>query len=587
MTVEITAMMKLQWFLLCFVLLPSAVLAAIHPPNVVVLLVDDAGLMDFGGFGGEAATPSIDALADRGVRFSNYHTSPLCSPSRAMLLTGLDNHRAGVATIRETLTPAQQGQPGYGLHIDSDVKTVATKLREVGYRTYMTGKWHLGRGAEELPVANGFDQSFALDASGADNFEQKSYMPYYRTAPWYENDQPATLPDDFYSSQFIVDKMIDYIDTDTTDAPFFAYLAFQAIHIPLQAPRSFIDKYAGVYDKGWDVLRESRWNTARESGLIPMDAPLSPRHPDLPAWDSLSNERQQYYAKSMAVNAAMLDAMDYHIGRFIDHLKASGDFDNTLFIIASDNGPEFNEPTFRPSMKLWMAFNGYTSETETLGEKGSITHIGPAWAEAAATPGSLFKFFTSEGGLHVPLIISGAGVDAQGFSDARAFVTDITPTILDLAGVPEVVRHSGKSMDGRSLTPILSGAASQVYAPDEMVGMEVSGSAALFMGDYKLTRITLPFSDGVWRLYDIAADPGETRDLSASNPREFAQMLAGYATFAERVGVIATPDDFNPIQQVVTNTLDKQIEFYGIYLLAFVLVVLGLIIGFFWRLLRR
>ena len=204
-------------------------------PNIVLMLVDDAGLMDFGGFGGEAHTPNIDQLAESGVRFANYHTSPLCAPSRAMLLTGVDNHLTGIGTIPEIVTATQSEQAGYSMVFVPQIKTVADKLREAGYHTYMAGKWHLGNEGEQLPVQHGFDKSFALDASGADNWEQKSYMPYYENAPWFEGSQAAELPDDFYSSQFIVDKIVEYIGTDLTasgkDAPFFAYLAFQAIHI--------------------------------------------------------------------------------------------------------------------------------------------------------------------------------------------------------------------------------------------------------------------------------------------------------------------------------------------------------------------
>ena len=175
-------------------------------PNVVLLLVDDAALMDFGAYGGEARTPNIDALAARGALFTNYHTSPLCSPSRAMILTGVDNHRTGVATIEEVLPPEQHNKPGYSLHLEPGVVTIAARLKQAGYRTYMTGKRHLGHGAGDLPDGHGFDRSFALDASGADNWEQKPYMPYYQYAPWFEDGKPADLPKDFYSSQFIVDR---------------------------------------------------------------------------------------------------------------------------------------------------------------------------------------------------------------------------------------------------------------------------------------------------------------------------------------------------------------------------------------------
>jgi arylsulfatase A-like enzyme len=191
-------------------------------PNVIIMLIDDAALMDLGVYGGEAQTPNIDKLANSGVFFTQYRTTPLCAPSRAMLLTGLDNHQTGIATIPEILPSEHVDKPGYAMHLEDGVETLATHLRRVGYQTFMTGKWHLGSAAGQLPVAHGFDRSFILDASGADNWEQKSYMPYYLYAPWFEDDKPATLPDNFYSSEFIVDKMLTYLDEGDANKPFFA-----------------------------------------------------------------------------------------------------------------------------------------------------------------------------------------------------------------------------------------------------------------------------------------------------------------------------------------------------------------------------
>ncbi|MEM8768824.1 MAG: arylsulfatase [Pseudomonadota bacterium] len=526
-----------------------------RPPNVVVILVDDAGLMDFGAYGGEARTPHIDALADAGVMFSNYHTSPLCAPSRAMLLTGLDNHLTGVATIPEVLIDSQRDQDGYRMALAPGVETVAARLQRAGYRTYMTGKWHLGSGPGDLPVDHGFDRSFALDASGADNWEQKSYMPYYDEAPWFEDGAPADLPEDFYSSAFIVDRMIDYLRAGDSAQPFFAYLAFQAIHIPIQAPREFIDRYDGVYDGGWDELRKQRWRRAQTLGLIPSGAELGPMHPTLRRWEALSDDEQKLYSRSMAVNAGMLDAMDHHIGRLIAYLREQEAFANTLFVVTSDNGPEFNDPVNASGMGLWMWMNGYHHDLERLGERGSLAFIGPEWASAAASPGSLFKFYASEGGLRVPLIVSGPGVGALGLVGARSFVTDLAPTILDLAEADPTEREG---LSGRSLRDVLDSTSLEVYGPEEAVAIEVSGNAALFQGDYKLVRNTLPHGDGQWRLYFLKGDPGETRDMAEALPARFEALKAAYANYAGRVGVIAPPDGFNPLEALRANTLARQ-----------------------------
>jgi arylsulfatase/uncharacterized sulfatase len=550
-----------------------------QPPNVVVILVDDAGYMDFGGYGGEARTPHIDGLADDGVRFTNYHTSPLCAPSRAMLLTGVDNHLTGVATIPEVLDDDQRGRRGYSMHLEEGVETVATKLRRAGYRTYMTGKWHLGSRPEDLPDAHGFDRSFALDASGADNWEQKPYMPYYDTAPWFEDGEPATLPEDFYSSEFLVDKMIDYLDRDRGDGrPFFAYLSFQAVHIPIQAPRAFTDRYEGVFDAGWDELRNARWRKARDLGLIPKSAPLAEMHPSLRRWDELNPEERRLYARSMAVNAGMLEAMDHHIGRFLDHLRVQELFDNTLFVITSDNGPELSNPVTSAAMRWWMWRNGYSHELDTLGEKGSMAFIGPEWASAASSPGRLFKFYASEGGIRVPLIVSGPGVGALGFVPAFGFVTDLVPTILDFAEASEAVRNSGVGMTGVSLRGVLDSSTVEAHAADSAVGMEVSGNAALFKNGYKLVRNTFPHGDGQWRLYYLGGDPGETRDLAETLPTRFQEMLVDFDAYAARVGVVALPEDFNPLSNMTGNVLRKQWVFYRAWILGSMIVAVAALV---------
>lgn len=555
--------------------LPQAASAG-ERPNFVVLLIDDAGMTDLGAFGGEARTPNIDALASGGARFTGYHTSPLCSPSRAMLLTGVDNHRAGVGTIPELLTPAQRGRPEYQLFLREGVPTLATRLREAGYRTYMTGKWHLGHGPGQLPFHHGFDRSFILDASGADNYEQRPYMPYYTRADWFEDDQPATLPADFYSSRFLIEQLIRYLDEDADrDQPFLAYVAFQALHIPLQAPRELTETYIDTYTVGWEAIAERRWARARAMGLVPESALPPPRHPRLRPWASLSAEQRALYAKSMAVHAAMLEAMDAQIGRLMRHLRERGQFENTMFIVTADNGPEPTNPVAVPAYGLWMALNGYTHDIETLGERGSIAFIGPEWAAATATPGRLFKFHASEGGVRVPLIIGGPGIAPQQI-DSLSWVTDLAPTLYDYAGLSAADPVAGLPLDGRSLRPVLSGSADRTYGPDEPVGMEVSGNALLIKGDYKLTRDSQPWGDGRWRLHRLRSDPGEVEDLREIETERFAELMADYAAFAERVGVVELPEDFNPLRQLRRNAIQKQVQHYRVPLVLLTLLLIVL-----------
>jgi len=557
-------------------------------PNVVVILVDDAGLTDFAPFGGEAQMPNIQTLADRGSKFSNYHTSPLCAPSRAMLLTGIDNHRTGIATIPEVLSENQVDQPGYSMFFEPGVRTLADRLKAAGYSTYMTGKWHLGGREQDLPNGHGFDRSFALDASGADNWEQKPYMGYYDFAPWYEDGKPADLPEDFYSSKFIVDRMISYLDSDQQSEqrqPFFSYLAFQAIHIPVQAPREITDRYNGVYDQGWHKLRESRQQRAIELGLIPADAPLAKIPANSQDWESLSAEDKALYARAMQVQAAMLESMDTHIGRFLEYLKVRGELDNTLFIVTSDNGPEPSYPLAVSGMQQWMRLNGYNHSIDNLGEKGSMVAIGPEWANASASPLNMFKFYAAEGGIRVPLIIAGPAIAQQTWQPAMTMVTDITPTVLDYLEISDQ-QANAVAITGRSMMPLLEGSTSAIYGDDEAIGMEVSGNSALIKGDYKLTRNTPPHGDNIWRLYNLAVDPGESHDLRAQQPQRYNQMMADYSLYETEFGVIPPAEDFDYIAQTRSNAIEKILQRNWLRLAmtaVIVLLLIGLIIRYVYR----
>jgi len=545
-------------------------------PNIVVIVVDDAAFTDFGAYGGEAHTPNIDALAHRGAQFSRYYTSPLCAPSRAMLLTGADNHRTGVATIPEVLPPEQQGHRGYTMHLEPGVQTIAQRLHAVGYRTLITGKWHLGHEAGDLPNDHGFDRSFVLDASGADNWDQAPYMPYNSYAPWFEDGRPANLPSDFYSSRFIVDQMIRYLQTDQSNTqPFFAYVAFQAVHIPVQAPREYTQHYLHTYDAGWDALRAERARRAQELGLFPQGAPIAPMFAHSQRWESLSPADRALFSRSMAVYAAMLEAMDDNVGRLIAYLQSRGLADNTIFVVTSDNGPEPSDPIHEAGFTQWMAVHGYTRNVDNLGERHSYNFIGPQWAAAAASPGELFKFYAAEGGVHVPLIMAGPGINAARV-DARAFVTDITPTLLDRAGAGAPPANS-VPIAGRSLASVLSGAAPSAYGPNDAVGIEVSGNSALYRGDYKLVRNTPRYGDNVWRLYDLATDPGETHDLAHEQPALFASMMDAYRAYAQANGVVEMPTGYDPQHQTARNALMAQVHQYWWALVLIGLALLALV----------
>jgi arylsulfatase/uncharacterized sulfatase len=217
-------------------------------PNILLVLLDDVGFMDFGAYGSDTATPNIDALGQSGAMFTRYYTSPLCAPSRASLMTGQDNHVVGVGTLAEVLTPEMRNSPAYSMTWEDSQKTIATELKSAGYQTFVTGKWGIGGIGANLPHRFGFDRSWVLDATGASNYAQKPYLPMYKEAEWYEDGERVSLPGDFYSSRNIVDKMIDYLDESDADKPFFSYLSFMAVHIPVQVPEEYVEKYNGVFD---------------------------------------------------------------------------------------------------------------------------------------------------------------------------------------------------------------------------------------------------------------------------------------------------------------------------------------------------
>lgn len=569
--------------LLAAVLLVSLSADASTPPNVVLILADDIGYSDFGAYGSEVATPNIDGLAERGVAFSNFHTSPMCAPSRAMLMTGVSSHRAGVGNLPEFTPSDWNDHPSYLGHLAPDVITIAQRLKPLGYDTYMTGKWHLGHDPESLPSARGFDRTFILDATGADNWEQRSYLPL-QEAPWFEDGMPTRLPADYYSSRNLVDKMIEYIgDRENSERPFFAYLAMQAVHIPVQAPREFTEKYLDTYEEGWQVLRDQRRAAAVERGLVPPDSPMRPIPETLRAWDTLSERERAMAAQSMAVYAGMIEAMDFHIGRLLEHLKATGQYDNTVFIVTSDNGAEGSDPLESAIMKIWFPFSGYNRHLDRLGERGSYVFIGPEFANAASAPGPWFKFTAAEGGLRVPLIMTQPGMTGQRVERGLSYVTDVAATIYDFASSAPAAPGE---MTGRSLRPILDTETHTVRNKNDIIGLEAAGHGALFQGDYKLTRINPPLGDRKWRLYDISVDPGETQNLAAAQPERFASMLAEYEAWVIANNVIEVPDDYTHLRQIMINFAEQQTEERP-WLFAIPVVLLLFVLAGGWALNRR
>ena len=550
-------------------------------PNIVFLLADDLGYTDIAPFGSEVATPALSRLAQEGIQFTNYHTAANCAPARAMLLTGVNNHLAGVPNIPEMLAPEQMVHENYQGVLGNNVVTVATLLESAGYHTYMAGKWHLGAEPGKLPSQRGFERTVALMDSGADNWEQRPYLPIYDEANWFADGVRFDLPDDFYSSDFLIDKTIEFIDSNLEDGqPFFAYVPFQAVHIPVQAPQEYIDRYMGVYDGGWDSLRQARYARAAALGVVPDGVPMN-RMTTTADWAALSPARRRYEAKRMAVYAGMIEAMDANIGRLIAYLQQMSQLENTIFIFTSDNGAEGSgsqNPNSAAANSVLSSL-GYNTDYETLGLKGSYNSINPGFTSAAVSPLSFYKFYVGEGGLRVPLIISGEPLAvAPAQTNAFAWATDVAATILAIAGVDKPAgRFAGKPVlpiTGKDLLPLARGEVERVYEESEAVGYELTGHAVLFQGEFKIVRNLPPLGDGEWRLFNIVGDPGEVRDMKTQMPDRFQAMLTAYARFEEDNQVMPIPPGYNQTRQLLINMIRDQ---YGGAILVALLTILLLI----------
>tara|TARA_R110002096_G_scaffold20690_6_gene67961 strand:+ start:99 stop:1757 length:1659 start_codon:yes stop_codon:yes gene_type:complete len=516
-------------------------------PNILLIVADDLGFTDLGAYGGEIETPNIDSLAASGVKFSQFYASPMCSPSRAMLLTGIDHHRAGLGSLASRLSDNQRNQPGYEGRLVNSVTTLPEYLRAAGYRNYFAGKWHLGDKHGADPGSRAFDRHFALHDSGASHFANMMSLSGPEKVLYTEDGEVVeTLPDDFYSSRFYTDKLIEYLETDQQDdRPFFAYLAYTAPHFPLQAPRSSMSKYQGRYDAGFDALHAQRLRNAQALNLIPGDIEAFPGPGIESAWSELSEEERQRESRVMEVYAAMIDDMDANIGRLLAYLEESGADDNTLIVFLSDNGAEGHRLHHGLGpLDDWSKICCDNS-LENIGTEKSYVMLGPHWARASMAPFRMFKGFTSEGGVRVPAIVS----CPQEFEGARvvgsiATISDVLPTIMDIAGVD----RTDVALDGRSMLPVLRGTAAAVHPDDAAFAWELLGKSALRQGDWKAVRES-PFSDwwdaeglGIkrneWQLYNIANDPAEMMDLSASHPQRLQQMIARWEEYAAANGVI-------------------------------------------------
>lgn len=506
-------------------------------PNILLIVADDLGYTDVGSYGGNIRTPVLDGLAREGHLFSNFHVLPTCSPTRSALLTGNDNHVAGLGIMEELNYPAldRLHLPGYSGHLSNQVATLPELLRENGYHTYMVGKWHLGEGPGMIPNDRGFEESFVLGTGGGSHWNDKRALAPPQHMTYYRNDREVELPDDFYSTRNYTDSLLGFLRSHADDnKPFFAFLSYTAVHDPLHAPQEYIDKYKGAFDMGWDSLRVMRTRNLQALGLVPKNAKLF-TSPAFPRWTSLNAEQKAEFARDMEVYAAMLDYMDENIGRVIHYLRETGAYDNTLIIFMSDNGANGAVATSYPGNADGRYLGEFNNAHENRGLKGSYIEMGPGWAQAASGPYRFFKTFTTEGGIRAPLILKMPGVNSGGtWNKEFVHVTDLMPTVLEMTGTAYPSAYKGNTIHpliGNSLLPMLKGASVEQAAKG--MGYELFEMKAYIRGNWKILRLPVPLASGDWQLYDLSKDPGETTDLSAEFPEIRQELIALWENYAQ------------------------------------------------------
>jgi arylsulfatase len=509
-------------------------------PNILLLVADDMGFSDIGPFGSEIQTPALNKLAEQGILLSNFHVLPKCSPSRSVLLSGLDNHIAGLGEMGERTTADQKKNPGYEGHLNKKVAALPEILNEAGYHTYMVGKWHLGEEEGFKPSDRGFEQTFALLNGGGSHWPDQNPVTPTMTMTYVQNGKEIeTLPEDFYSTKNYTDNLLEWLEADKADdKPFFAYVAYTAPHDPLHAPQDYIDKYKGTYDEGFDILRTERYNRLKELGIISEETERFPWNGV--KWEDLSKEEQQITAREMEVYAAMIDYMDNQISRIFKWLEESGKMDNTMVVFISDNGANGGSFSNYPGQTEEF-LNSFDNSLENMGLPNSLGDMGPNWASASMSPFRLYKGFTTEGGIRAPCIIKlPKSVESkQVMTHAFGHISDLMPTFLELAGAthPSEENKTTPHMMGKSLIPLLMGKADNIHA-NAGVGYELSGNRAYFKGEWKIVNLKVPFGTGDWQLYNLSTDPSEINDLSVEFPDKREELIAGWNTYKENVGMV-------------------------------------------------
>lgn len=497
-------------------------------PNVLLIVADDLGYADLGAYGSDIRTPNIDVLAGEGMLFTQFHAAPYCAVTRAMLLSGNNNHVAGMPN---------QGE-GF---LSGRIAPLPRLLRDSGYHTYTAGKWHLGEDLEHGPQTAGFERSYSLAHGAASHYDSVGF--FEGGSVYWEDGVEVEYPVGSYSTELYTDKLIEFIDSNPgDDQPFFVYAAYTSPHWPLQVPEEYLDLYAGQYDAGYDVLREQRFESLRQAGIIPELSSLPPRNDGITPWNDLTAEQQKIEARKMELYAAMVENLDDNVGRLLDHLKSNNLYDDTLIVFMSDNGAA-GEDFYNSGIFMDYLQENYEDSYENMGKPGSWVSYGPPWAEAGAAPFSRYKSYTREGGIVAPMIIAGPGVAGRGIIDSSYLtVMDLAPTFLNFAETQYPTDGSVRPMLGESMVSLLSGVALSVHDSDYVTTLYHRGKAYVRKGDWKLVNLDGPFDESQFELFNLKTDPGETTNLAAAEPEKFAELLETWTVQLRELG-ITLPDE--------------------------------------------
>ena len=549
-------------------------------PNILVMLADDLGFSDLGCYGAEIDTPNLDALADQGLRYTNFHVNPMCSPTRASMLTGLNHHLAGMGHVAHF----DPGFPGYAMEIRDNAVTMAELFRENGWASLMVGKWHLCKDAHlseagprhSWPLQKGFERYYGI-LDGFTNFHQPHRL--------YEDNHALNIDqfdDDYYFTDDLTDQalaMVKEVRSAHPTKPWFMYFSHGAVHAPLQAKTDDIEKYRGMYEAGWDAIRQQRYDRQKELGVIADHAVLPPRNTEerhaVEAWEDLSSQDQELFARYQEIFAAMVDNVDQNFGRMRDELERMGEWDNTIIVFTSDNGgsregQEIGTSAYFRTLLSNAAPSGLEdtaidyARLDLLGGPQTLAHYPMGWAMVSSTPFRLYKINTHQGGQQVPLIVAWPDrlAGEGGLRTQYQHITDLLPTLAEMAGVEVPTTKHGEQLPkpaGASFAPSIDDADASSSHPEQYY--EMIGHRGFYRDGWSAVtchQARTSFSDEAWELHDLRADPTETTNLAGKHPAKLAELQEAWerAAWANQVYPL---DEGNNVKAVMRPPWEKEL----------------------------